>query len=384
MRFAENLNVTQSSIAPGVIDLGVGHPGPDLLPQELMARAAAHRFAEGDRDFLQYGLEAGSPYLRMLLARFLSDGYGFPLSAESLCMTNGISQALDLICTLYTQPGDTVLVEDPTYFLALRIFADHGLRVVGLATDRDGLLPDSLAEALAAERARFLYVIPTHQNPSGATLSSERRSQVMQLCAEHGCLVVADEVYHLLSWGAVAPTALGAWADEGSVISLGSFSKILAPGLRLGWIHAGADHVRRVTNCGLLDSGGGLNPFTGAMVQSVLELDLLGPHVEMLRATYRARLATLAAALRRECGALAEFDEPDGGYFLWLKLAEGLDPSGLAEAAGAARVGYRAGKLFSTGGAFADCLRLCLAFYAEPQLEEAAVRLSAAMRAVAR
>lgn len=377
------LNATQSSIPLGVLDLGVGHPGPDLLPLEVIAQAAAHRFATGDRNFLQYGAEAGSPKLRALLADFLTAAYGFAVDSASLCMTNGVSQALDLLCTLHTRPGDVVLVEEPTYFLALRIFADHGLRVVGLPTDRDGILPETLEQALAREQARFLYTIPTFQNPTGATLSAERRAHVVDLCAARDCLVVADEVYHMLSYGEGVPPALAAWAGAGHVLSLGSFSKVLAPGLRLGWIQGAPAQVARVAGCGLLDSGGGLNPFTGAVVQSVLELDLLRPWVEHLRATYGARLQTLAAALRQEAGELVRFDQPTGGYFLWLRVAEGIDARRLAEAARVARVGYRAGNLFSTRGELDACLRLCFAYYDESHLQDAARRLARALRASA-
>ena len=198
-------------------------------------------------------------------------------------MTAGASQALDLICTLYTQPGDVVFVEEPSYFLALRIFADHRLRVVGVPTDAEGLRIDALEELLRQQRPAFLYTIPTHQNPAGFTLPLARRRRLVELAQQHGFLVVADEVYHLLSYGAPPPPPLASWAATGAVLALGSFSKILAPGLRLGWLQAAPEHIHRLVTSGLLDSGGGLNPFTSGLVRVALERGWQEEHLGRLR-----------------------------------------------------------------------------------------------------
>ena len=141
---------TQSRIDPEVIDLGLGHPSPELLPLELLRKAAEHRLSRGDPSLLQYGYEQGDGHFRMALAAFLSDRYGVPVSAEELFVSNGVSQALDLLCTLHTKPGDLIFVEEPTYFLALRIFADHRLRTESLPTDAQGLCIDALERRLRA------------------------------------------------------------------------------------------------------------------------------------------------------------------------------------------------------------------------------------------
>lgn len=373
--------VTQAHIPPGVLDLGVGHPGSDLLPAELLRRAAAHRFGAGDRSFLQYGPEQGGPGLRAQLARFLAGAYGAPVDADDLFITNGVSQGLELICGVFTQPGDTVLVEEPTYFLARTIFDHHGLVTVAVPMDRHGLIPEAVAEALRSHRPRLLYTIPTHQNPSGVTLSGERRARLGELCRAAGTLLVADEVYHLLTYAGTPPPPLALSAGEEHVIALGSFSKILAPGLRLGWLHAAPLQRKRLATYGQLDSGGGLNPFTGAIVESVLELELLEPWVEHLRTVYTRRRDALAQALHTHLGAAAHFALPEGGYFLWLTLdpALGIDTRRAAADAFAAGVNYRAGALFGHG-ALAHSLRLCFAFYAEADLDEAARRLARALR----
>jgi DNA-binding transcriptional MocR family regulator len=369
------LPTTQSETPAGVIDFGLGHPAAALLPRTILQQAAAQRLAQPDAALLQYGLEQGDGYFRLALAELLTRHYGVPAGYDDLFVTSGASQALDLICTLYTQPGDTVLVEEPTYFLALRIFADHHLRVVSIATDEQGLQIETLEEALAQVRPALLYIIPTHQNPSGATLPLERRRRLVELAQEHGFLIVADEVYHLLSYAAAPPPPLAAWAGSGQVLSLGSFSKILAPGLRLGWVQTAPAHIERLVLSGLLDSGGGLNPFTSALVRVVLEAGWQDAYLAQLKTTYRARIGVLGVALRRELGDAAHFVEPQGGYFFWLRLAEQLDAAALLAQAGPFQVSFRPGVRFSSRAGLRHYLRLSFAFYAEDDLVEGARRL---------
>ena len=374
------MDVTQSHAAPDVIDFGLGHPARDLLPLAALQEAAQHVFALGDPDFLQYGLEQGNPHFRAALAAFLGQAYGAPVAPEALFVSNGVSQALDLACTLFTQPGDVVLVEEPSYFLALRIFADHGLRAVSVPMDAAGLLPDAVEDAARLHRPRLLYTIPTHQNPTGITLAAERRARLIEASREHGFLIVADEVYHLLSYGAPPPPPLATWADGGSVIALGSFSKILAPGLRLGWVQAAPEHVQRLVGSGLLDSGGGLNPFTSAIVGSALETGLQARQVARLRDVYRRRVAALDAALRIHLGGAASWAVPEGGYFFWLRLPEGVDAERLAPHAATHKVGFRSGARFSSRDGLHGYVRLSFAYYDDSQLAEGAARLGRALR----
>lgn len=369
------LPTTQSETPAGVIDFGLGHPAADLLPRSILQQAAAQRLAGPDANLLQYGLEQGDGYFRLALAEFLRRHGVGPVGYEDLFVTCGASLALDLICTLYTQPGDTVLVEEPTYFLALRIFADHRLRVVSVACDEAGLRLDALEEALAQERPALLYLIPTHQNPSGATLPLARRQRLVELAGAHDFLIVADEVYHLLSYGAPPPPAMSSFGGSGHVLSLGSFSKILAPGLRLGWVQAAPAHIERLVGSGLLDSGGGLNPFTSALVRVALEEGWQDDYLARLKSTYRARIGVLGAALRRELGDRAHFVEPEGGYFFWLRLAEGVDGAALLARAAEVGVGFRPGVRFSGRDGLRNYLRLSFAFYEEAQLAEGAARL---------
>ncbi|MCS6843314.1 MAG: PLP-dependent aminotransferase family protein [Caldilineales bacterium] len=372
--------ILQSPIPPHLIDLGVGNPGPDLLPLDLLREAASHALAQGDTAPLQYGYEQGDIRFRQALAAFLEGQYHLKTDPGQLFVSNGVSQALDLICTLHTQPGDVVFVEEPTYFLALRIFADHRLQVVGLPTDEHGLVVEALEEALRHGRPALLYTVPTHQNPSGATLPAERRRRLAELAQAHGFLVVADEVYHCLTFGGDAPPPpMAGLVDTGAVLSLGSFSKILAPGLRLGWIQGRADRLRTLAQSGLLDSGGGLNPFTAAIVRSALALGLQDRHLARLRRVYAARLDALDTALQQRLGDRLRYRRPGGGFFVWARLADGRDAEGLMPKALAHGVSFRPGVRFSSRSGLRDAMRLCFAYYDEEGLREGVDRLARAL-----
>jgi len=372
---------TQSESAADFIDFGLGNPAPDLLPRTLMQKAAAYRLDQNDTTLLQYGAEQGDGYFRLALGDLLTRRYGFVVGMDDLFVTGGASLGLDLICTLYTQPGDVVFVEEPSYFLALRIFADHHLRVVSIATDAHGLDVDALAAALAHHKPVLLYTIPTYQNPSGATLSLERRQRLVALSQQHGFLVVADEVYHLLSYGAPPPPPLASFVDSGTVLSLGSFSKILAPGLRLGWVQAAPPHLHRLVQSGLLDSGGGLNPFTSGLVRVVLEQGWQDEYLGRLKRTYTGRVAALRTALHAALGDRATFAEPTGGYFFWVRLPESLDAEALLTRAASHKVGFRPGVRFSSRGELRNYVRLCFAFYDDDTLTEGADRLAQVVHA---
>jgi DNA-binding transcriptional MocR family regulator len=368
------LPVTQIQIPSDFIDLGIGDPQLSLLPAELIRQSAKTCFAKNDPSFLQYGAEQGNGYFRLALAKFLSAGHGFPVEPESLFVTSGVSGGLDLICTLFTKPGDTIFVEEPTYFLALRIFADHGLRLVPIPTDEEGLVLDALEEKLAEIHPRLLYLIPAFQNPSGHTLTQERRERLVALCQEHDFLVVADEVYHFLNYSLQPPNAFAACSGVHNVISLGSFSKILAPGLRLGWMKTEACRIKRLVTCGLLDSGGGMNPFTSAIVRDILENGELEKHILSLKATYSARLADMDAALRLYLPD-ARYTIPQGGYFFWLRLPRDADAEELLPKANEFKVGFRPGVRFSSQGGLRQYVRLSFSFYESQEIVEGVRRL---------
>ena len=334
-------------IPAGMIDLGIGQPGMSLLPLDALAQAADHCLSQNNPYILAYGAEQGNWYFRRALAGFLGEAYHFSVDPDDLFTTTGASQGLDFICRLFTRPGDTVFVENPTYSLALGIFADHGLKVVGLPMDEDGLIIEALKERLTHEKPVFLYTIPTFHNPSSLTLSAVRRKELVQLSVDYKFKIVADEVYQLLAYTVIPPPPLAKYTEYGTVLSLGSFSKILAPGLRLGWIQTHPDLMARLTNNGLIFSGGGLNPFTSAIVQSVIELGLQTKQLSRLKTVYLQRKNALNLALRENLRDVVSFVEPDGGFFTWLRLAQRLDADKLRSEANKHHVNFLPGSNFS-------------------------------------
>jgi DNA-binding transcriptional MocR family regulator len=218
---------------PGTINLGIGQPSADLLPVDLVQRASDAFFASAQPLELNYGATPGDARFLDSLATFLTRNYGSVATPESLFVTAGNSQALDLVSAVFAKPGDTVFVEEPSYFLAFQIFRDHNLNIVGIPMDADGLCIDELEQALTKVTPAFVYTIPSYHNPTGLCSTTSRRQQITELAREHGFLIVADEPYQLLHYGDAPPDAFGTMTESEAVVSLGSFSKILAPGMRL-------------------------------------------------------------------------------------------------------------------------------------------------------
>lgn len=362
-----------------VIDLARGHPSDDLLPLAALREAARTGLAS-DPSRLQYGAERGSRGFRAGLVELIRRVGGQSDDPARTLVTSGASQALDLLCTLHARPGDVVLVEDPSYHLALRIFADHGLRVVGLAGDAHGVRPDALEAALGrsevAERARLLYLVPRFGNPTGASLDAGRAARIADVAARAGLTVLSDEVYRLLGFGGDAPPSL-ATPDRPHVLALQSFSKVLAPGLRLGWIEGDPARLDAVEASGLLQSGGGLAPLAEALVGELLASGEVLAHVGRLRRTYESRAAALAEALAAELPE-ARLGAPQGGYFVWVHLP-GLDADTLLNMAERAGVRFAPGRRFRPDGRPDDHLRLSFSHHPPERLREAVRRLAGAV-----
>ena len=375
--------IAQLNLPPGMIDFGVGQPSPALLPLGLLKEATASRLDKNDPSFLAYGTNQGDGYFRAALAAFLGKHYHTPVDSDQLLVTSGASMGLDLICTLFAKPGDTIFVEEPSYFLALRIFADHHLKIISLPMDSGGLNIEALEEKLIRHSPVFLYTIPTFHNPSSITLRADRRQQLVEISRKHKCIIIADEVYHLLNYAQKTPPPppLASYIEAGNVLSLGSFSKIMAPGLRLGWIQGGAQLLKRFTRCGLLDSGGGLNPFTSGVMRSAIEMGLQLDQLKILKTTYAKRKSALSNALKIYLPDSVRFTEPEGGFFIWLVFPEGVDTEKMRVEARRKNVGYLPGVKFSSGRKLKNCARLSFSYFDVPELEEGARRLAEVFKA---
>ena len=367
--------IEQSDAPPGIIDLGSGNPSLDLLPIEILERASANYFSIGDRRTLQYGAERGNGYFLATLAEFLSTISQFNVPTDALLTTNGASAALDLLCTLYTKPGDLIFVEEPTYFLARRIFADHQLQVKAISMDRDGMDIEQLEEKLSRVKPKFIYTIPTFHNPASVTLAQNRRERLVNLSHQHNFLLIADEVYQFLAYDTTPPQPLAAFTSQvEQVISINSFSKILAPGLRLGWIQAHQKAIKRLAECGLLDSGGGLNPFTSGIVCYLIQAGDLTQNIANLKGIYQKRLAAMHKVLTQYLPE-ADYFMPHGGYYFWVRLA-GLNTSQLWVKAREYGVDFRPGTLFSSQMGLQEYLRLSFSYYDASQIERGIKKLA--------
>ncbi|MBT8396492.1 MAG: PLP-dependent aminotransferase family protein, partial [Gemmatimonadetes bacterium] len=268
---------------PGTINLGIGQPSADLLPTDLIRQASDSFFGTAQPLELNYGVLPGDERFLESLAGYLGEGYGTPVSPASLFVTGGSSQALDFVSTVFSTCGDTVFVEEPSYFLAFQIFQDHGLNVVGVPTDVDGVRIDVLEALLTEHAPAFFYTIPSYHNPGGHCMSAERRGRLVELSLRHGFLIVADEVYQLLHYFDEPPPALGTMTEGDTVLSLGSFSKILAPAMRLGWIQTGPGLRKRLLENGFVNSGGSINHYSSHIVRHAIDLGLQQAHVKDLR-----------------------------------------------------------------------------------------------------
>ena len=374
---------TQNTLRDGVVELAFGEPDPALLPVGLVRDAAARALGARGAAALAYGSNEGPEELRAAIAKRSAALEGHAVTAGDLLVTGGNSQALDQVMTLLTEPGDVVFVECPTYNLALGIVADHPVTIAGVALDAQGLDVDALEEAVLAARAdgrrpRLLYTIPTFHNPAGVSLSAPRRERLLELARRYDLILVEDDVYRELAYDGEAPPALRTLDPAAPVVRLGSFSKSLAPGLRLGWIDTRADLRERLAAAGVLESGGCVSQFSARVVAELLEAGVYDAHVAGLRLAYASRRDALADALRVHLPAGCRFTVPAGGFFLWVTLPPGLDASALLPAAEERGVAFSPGRRFCADGDDRS-VRLAFSLYDEASLSLGAERLGAAV-----
>jgi DNA-binding transcriptional MocR family regulator len=364
---------------PGIVDLGWGHPDPESLPVTQWAAANASALGRYGWAALTYGAGPGpAPLVDWLCARMAETDGRRPDPAE-VFVTGGASQGLELVTSVLTQPGDTVLVDTPTYHLALRVLADHRIHLVAAPVDDIGMLPAATEELIGRlGRVAFVYLVPTFSNPTGASLPADRRRALVGVGARTGVPVVEDDTYRELSYAGPAPDSL--WSLDGdAVIRLGSFSKSVAPGLRLGWITAAAPFVRRLADRGFVDSGGGVNHAVALAMAEFGSSGAYARHVDAIRDRYRERRDALAGAVRRHVEA-AEFTVPDGGWFLWARLPSTVDTEVLLDRAERAGVAYLPGARFYVDPpSTVDFLRLSFSMLGTAELIEGARRLGRAL-----
>ena len=388
----QHLPQTQNTLRHGMVELGYGEPDPVLLPVDLVAAAAAEVIGTFGPGAICYGRRAGPSPLRELIAARIEEREQCVAAPADGFVTAGNSHGLDLAMAMLSRPGDAVLVESPTYGMALRSMHDRHLEPVPLSLDEEGLDLDVLEETLVRLRAGgrhvpLLYTIPTFHNPAGVCLAHDRRRRLIELAKTLDFVIVEDDVYRELAYEGDAPPALWALDRSAPIVRLGSFSKSLTPGLRVGWVNAAPELLARIDAAAVLDSGGNPTQFAACLVARLLQERGYDDHVARLRAAYRARRDALDAALREHAPDGCAWRVPAGGFFIWLRLPTGLRASELLPVAEAHGVSFAPGVRFCADGAD-DCLRLSFSLLDEEALGEGVRRLAkaigAAQRAAAR
>ena len=358
-----------------------GHNDADSVPVEGLIAAAATVLKREGRTLSTYGLDSGPlgyRPLREFIARKLARDAGIACSPDEILITSGSLQGLDLVNQVLLSPGDTVIVEQMTYGGAITRLQRLGVNIVGVAVDHDGLSSAALETALEdfkrrGIRPKYIYTIPTVQNPTATVMSEARRAEILELSAAFGVPVFEDECYADLVWEGTRPRALRSMSHDGSVIHIGSFSKSIAPALRIGYLVAGWPLMSRIL--GVKSDGG-----SGAIDQMILAeycQDHFDSHVRVLRKALRRKLDVLVDALRSQFGTAAELDDPAGGIFLWVKLPDSVDTTRLAQLALQSGVAINPGAEWMTdAGAGRTRLRLCFAHPSEQVIREGVARLA--------
>ncbi|MFE0703341.1 PLP-dependent aminotransferase family protein [Streptomyces sp. NPDC058872] len=360
---------------PEVISFAGGLPAPELFDVDGIRAAYEQVLKDAPRQALQYSTTEGDPGLRTAVAARLT-ARGLPTEADDLLVTTGSQQALTLLTTALVEPGGVVLVEDPCYLAALQSFGFAGARVVPVPTDDQGILPEALEEIASRERATLLYLVPTFQNPTGRTLPDERRAAVAAAAARHGFWIVEDDPYGELRYdGERVPWIASHPAAADRTVLLGSFSKVMAPGLRLGFLRAPAG-LRRA--CVIAKQAADLHTSTidQAAAARYLQDSDLDAHVAVMRSAYRERRDAMLEGLPAALPEGSRWNSPEGGMFIWVTLPEGYDATALLPIAVGHEVAYVPGAPFFCGEPDPGAMRLSFTTHSADEIKEGLQRLA--------
>ena len=391
MLFANRLqNVETSAIRelfkllgkPGIISFAGGFPDPALFDAQGIRASADAVLASNAGQVLQYGATEGYPPLREGIATFMQ-AKGARVAPDGLIVTTGSQQALDLIGKTMISPGDKVIVEAPTFLATIQCFKLYGADLISAPIDADGVRVDVLEQLIAQHQPRLVYLIPTFGNPSGATLSLERRKRILAIAARTRTLVVEDDPYGELYFGSPPPPSLLALSDAvpGSrewLAHCGSFSKILSPGLRVGWMIAPPELLAMATMCKQFSDAHTSN-LTQAIAAHYLGLNRMDGALAAVRTTYAERARVMAESLRRELGDAITFNQPQGGMFFWARLTGGRNASEFAKRAIDRLVAFVPGAPFYASDPDLSTLRLSFATADVSRIEEGIQRLASAL-----
>jgi len=374
---------------PGIISFAGGFPDSAMFDVEGIRQASAQALAQEPGPALQYGATEGHGPLREQLAAFMAAKGAAGVRPEDLIVTTGSQQALDLLGKTLIDPGDKVIVEAPTFLATIQCFRLYGAQLVGAPIDGQGVQVDRLEALIAEHRPKFVYLIPTFGNPSGALLSAERRRRVLELAVQYNTLIVEDDPYGELYFGAPPPPSLLALSAQvpGSrerLVHCGSLSKVLSPGLRVGWMVAPADLLAKATMCKQF-SDAHTSSFAQATAAHYLQSGRMPQTLATVRQVYAQRARTMVGELQAQLGDAVQMVPPQGGMFVWARLtgAAGApaDAQAYAQRAIAQGVAFVPGAPFFCAEPDPATFRLSFATAPEDQIVEGVARLGRALAA---
>jgi 2-aminoadipate transaminase len=373
----ELLKITEK---PEIISLAGGLPAPELFPTERLADITSALIRDEGARCLQYSTTEGYAPLRAWIADHMNTSWGARTTADQILVTTGSQQGLDLTAKLFLDEGELVLCESPTYLAALQAFQVFEPRCVGVPTDDDGMDMEALEAILTRERPRLIYVVPDAQNPSGRTWSVERRRRLVELATQYGVPIIEDAAYADIVFEGEVPPSLQSFDTEGIVVTLGTFSKILCPGLRIGWVAASPALRDKYV---ILKQSADLHSAT--LTQMIAARYLLSTDFEAdlrrIRDLYRVRRDVMVDALRAELPEL-HFTKPAGGLFVWLELPEGMDARDLLAACVECHVAFVPGDSFFAGNRKRNTARLNFSAMSPERIREGIQRMARALRAL--
>ena len=341
-------------------DFAVAYPDPDTLPLEGLADSLRVALEREGRDLAIYPVPAGLPSLREWVVEKLARDRNMNVTVDDVVLTSGSGEAISMLIAALTDPGDVLLTEEYVYLGTLRTMRRFGADVRSVKCDDEGIIPEELESILAAvaaegKKVKFLYTIPSFQNPLGWTMSLDRRVKTLEITQKYGVPVLEDDCYVDLRFEGEEVTSMHSLDDSGRVLYVGSFSKIVAPGVRLGYMVAPQEVIQRAMS---FKGGGGVNQFAALAVQEYAKGNM-DAHIDDQNQSLRVKRDAMLASLGENFGDAAQWSKPQGGLYVWLELPEDVDLAGLQETSFNEGVGYYNGTMFSPEGRGANCARLC-------------------------
>lgn len=359
---------------PELISFAGGLPAPELFPIEALKTASEAVLTEEGAASLQYSATEGYLPLRQAIAGRM-EAIGIPATLDQLMITSGSQQAIDLTGRLLLDEGDTIICESPTYLAAINAFKTYDARFIEVEMDEDGMIMDALEKRLQENpHAKFIYTIPDFQNPSGRTLSLERRKRMIELAKQYDMIILEDNPYGAIRFSGSPIPPIKQFDTDGRVIYLSTFSKIFAPGLRLGWICA--DNVFIEKYIGLKESADmHSDGFAQRLTAKYMEQNDIDAHIETIKAVYKERCAVMIHCIEQFFPKSVSFVKPEGGLFLWLELPEMMDARKISLKLLEHNVAVIPGAAFFAGKAQTNTLRLNFSNTPEERIREGMKRM---------